>query len=410
MKLKYIFCAVAAAAVAALPFVHAASPNTMAGMTMTNTADSTSPGMAASGSSMAGTNSTDAMTALFGDPVIAKGDGVAVKRSDLDEVLTGIKAAAAARGQDIPPDQLTRFEAQMLERLIDIQLLMQHANDADRATGAKKANEAMASLLVKAGSQETLDMQLKAAGTTMDALRTKVTQEATAMATLQRELSVAVTTNDVQKFYDDHPADFEQPEMVHVRHILLMTIDPTTRQPLPDDVVQSKRKEADDVLARARNGEDFAKLAATYSDDPTTKDKGGELPPFGRGQMLPEFEAAAFSLTNNQISDIVTTIYGYHIIKFIDRTPAKKLTLTDEIPQANETISDRIKEALTQQKTDETAQPYLDKLKKAADVQVLDPDLNQAMQELATMTNAVPQESAPSGNVPPPSSAMPGGN
>lgn len=405
MKLKYILCAVAAVAVAALPFVHAASPDTTPGLT--NTTDMSSPGMATSPTStMGGSNSTDEITALFGDPVIAKGAGVAVKRSDLDEVLTGIKSAAAARGQDLPPAELTRYEAMMLERLIDIQLLMQHVTDADKIAGAKKANDALASLLDKAGSQETLDMQLKAAGTTEDALRAKVTQEATAMAALQRVLAVNVTTSDIQKFYDDHPSDFEQPEMVHVRHILLMTIDPTTRSPLPDDVVQSKRKEADDVLSRARNGEDFAKLAATYSDDPTTKDKGGELPPFGRGQMLPEFEAAAFSLTNSQISDIVTTIYGYHIIKFIDRTPAKKLVLTDLIPQTTDTISDRIKEALIQQKTDALAQPYLDKLKKAAGVQVTDPDLSEAMQELATMTNAVPA----SGEAPPQNSAMPGGN
>jgi parvulin-like peptidyl-prolyl isomerase len=336
------------------------------------------------------TNSMDAVTALFGDPVIAKGTGVAVKQSDLDEVLTGIKTTAAARGQQIPPEQLTRLEAQMLERLIDIQLLLQHANDADKADGAKKGQVAMDSLLQRAGSQETLDMQLKAAGTTEDALRAKVTDEATAMAALQRELGVEVTADDVKKFYDDHPADFEQPEMVHVRHILLMTIDPTTQTPLPDDTVQAKHKQAEDVLARARAGEDFAKLAEQYSDDPTTKDKGGDLPPFSKGQMLPEFEAAAFSLTNNQVSDIVETRYGYHIIQFIDKTPAKKLELTDIVPQSKETISDRIKEVLVQQKTEELATPYLQKLKAAAAIQITDPELNDAVQALESDTNTVP--------------------
>jgi parvulin-like peptidyl-prolyl isomerase len=202
-------------------------------------------------------------------------------------------------------------------------------------------------------------------------------------------LNVVVTPADIQKFYTDHPSDFEQPEMVHVRHILLMTIDPTTHQPLSDDAVKAKRKEADDVLMKARSGEDFAKLAQQYSEDPSTKDKGGELAAFPRGQMLPEFEAAAFSLTNNQISDVVTTMYGYHIIKFIDKTPAKTLKLTDTVPGTDEVITDRIKEVISQQKTGELAPAYLASLKKAAGVQILDPDLSAAVESLSN-TNAVP--------------------
>jgi parvulin-like peptidyl-prolyl isomerase len=376
MKVKQTFLAAIAATALVTPTIDAATPDAMTSAT---------------------TNSSDSMTALFGDPAVATGTGFEVKRSDLDAVLTGIKSAAQARGQAIPPEQMTRLEANMLERLIDIQLLLQKANAEDKATGVKKANTAMATLLEKAGSQETLDMQLKAAGTTESDLRNKVTQEATAMAALQRELGVTISDADIQKFYDSHPSDFEQPDMVHVRHILFMTIDPTTHEPLSDDTVQAKRKAADDVLKRIHSGEDFSKLAQQYSEDPTTKDKGGELPAFPHGQMVAEFDAAAFSLTNNQVSDVIKTQYGYHIIKLIDRTPAKKLALTDVVPGTvpPSTVSDRIKDYLTQQKTDELAQPYLEKLKKADDVKILDPDLNAAMQAMAALaksTNAVPTE------------------
>lgn len=341
------------------------------------------------------TNSTDEMTALFGDPEVVKGTGIEIKRSELDRELTGVKSEAAARGEQLPPEQLTRIEAQMLEQLIDVKLLTQNANDADRADGAKKATDAMATLLKNSGSQANLDMQLNAIGSTEDQFRAEIAQKATAMAALQRILGVTVSSDDIQKFYNDHPSDFEQPEMVHVRHILLMTIDPSTRAPLADDVVKNKRKEADDILMKARSGEDFAKLAQEYSEDTMTKDKGGELPAFPHGQMLPEFEAAAFALTNNEISDVVTTMYGYHIIKFIDKTPAKKLTLTDTVPQTDVTISDRIKDVLLQQKTQELAPAYLEKLKKADNVQILDSDLNEAI-EMLSDTNAVP----PAGAVP----------
>ena len=356
-----------AAAIFALPAAYADAPNTTVGMS----------------------NSTDAVSAIFGDPVIVKGTGVSIKQSDLDQVVTSIKSAAAERGEEISAEQMTELKASMLERLIDTQVLLQKANDADNATGVKKANDALAELLKTAGSQETMDMQLKAAGTTEAELRTKFTQEATAMATLQRVLNVAVTPDEIKKFYDGNPTEFKQPEMVHVRHILLMTIDPTTHEPLPDDAVKAKRKEADDVLMKARSGEDFAKLAGQYSEDPTTKDKGGELPSFPRGQMLPEFEAAAFALTNNEISDVVTTMYGFHIIKLIDKTPAKTLAPTDTVPGTDQTISDRIKEYLSQKKTESLAPAYLTTLKSAADVQILDPDLSAAVKALSN-TNAVP--------------------
>ena len=142
---------------------------------------------------------------------------------------------------------------------------------------------------------------------------------------------------------------------------------------------QAKHKQAEDLLKRIRGGADFAALAKQYSEDPVSKEDGGELPEFPRGQMVPEFEAAAFSLTNNQVSDIVTSTYGYHIIKLIDKTPAKKLTLSDKVPGTAITIADRVKDVLTQQKIEKLAPAYLEKLKAAADVQILEPDLKSVM-------------------------------
>jgi parvulin-like peptidyl-prolyl isomerase len=345
---------------------------------------------------------TNSAASLFPDPLVASGTGVQVKRSDLDDVMTSLKSAAAAQGQSIPPERLVLYEAQALEQLIDIQLLDEQADDADKAAGEKKADTAMAALLKRAGSQDMLNMQLTAAGTSADKLRKKVSDEATAMSALQRGVGVTVSDAEVQKFYDDHPQEFEEPEMVHVRHILFMTIDPQTREPLADDVVAAKLKLANDVLAKARGGADFGKLAEQYSDDTTTKESGGDLPPFARATsdprhaMVPEFEAAAFSLTNNQISDLVKTVYGYHIIQLVNKVPAKKLTLSDKIPSTETTVSDGVKDGLKQEKTQKLEEPYLAKLKKTADVKILDPDLNTAVEELSN-TNA-PAGAAPAAN------------
>jgi len=302
---------------------------------------------------------------LFDDVVIAKGKGVEVKRSQLDDALIGIKSTAAARGQNIAADQLAQVEQQVLDRLIQIQLLLAKATDADRAKGKEGADKRFESIKTRAGSDEALGRQLKSIGMSQDELRKKMTEEATAEAVVERELNVNVTDEDVKKFYDDNPSRFEQPEMVRASHILLGTRDSAGTE-LIADKKNAKRKEMEDILKRARAGEDFANLAKEYSEDPGSKDKGGEYT-FPRGQMVPEFEAAAFSLNTNQISDIITTQFGYHIIKLSEKIPAKKLELAKVAPD--------IKDGLKQQAMQKLIPDYMDKLKKDNNVEILDEKL-----------------------------------
>src|SRR5258707_9981392 len=105
--------------------------------------------LSAATSATIATNATpvDAMTALFGDPVIAKGSGVEVKRSQLDEVIAAIKAKAMAQGQTISQEQLTQFKQLALSDLITTQLLLQKATDADKDKGQKEADDQIAKIL-----------------------------------------------------------------------------------------------------------------------------------------------------------------------------------------------------------------------------------------------------------------------
>ena len=311
------------------------------------------------------------MKALFGDPVIVKAKGFDIKQSELDQVLTGAKANAAAQGQQLPPE----FAIAILNQLVTIQSLLQLATPADRAAGAAEADLQYTNLVKRFGSVEAFDRQLKAVGMTADDLRAKAAQEATAKATLKRELKISVTDAQAQAFYNKHAADFEQPEMAHVRHILLMTIDPATRTPLSTNAVAAKRKQIDSLLKQIRGGADFATLASQYSEDPGSKDKGGELPEFSRGQMVPEFEATAFSMTNNQVSDVVTTQFGYHILKMIDLTPAKKFAYTDSLPQINKTVADICKNEVESEQIKALAPDFVKKLRVDQGVEIVDPAL-----------------------------------
>jgi parvulin-like peptidyl-prolyl isomerase len=308
-------------------------------------------------------NPADAEKALFGDPVIAKGKGFEVKQSALNEVVDSAKANAAAQGQQVPPD----FDVSIMNQLVTIQMLLQKATAADRAAGQIEADQQYTNLLKRFASPEAFATQLKAVGMSVDNLRAKALQEAVAKAALKRELHIDITDEDAKDYYNQHPADFEQPELAHVRHILLMTIDPETRTPLLTNTVAAKRKQIDDLHKRALAGEDFAALAKQYSDDPGSKENGGELQPFPRGQMLPEFEAAAFALTNNQVSDVVISAYGFHIIKLLDKTPAKKVDFATAEPD--------IKEGLARMKITKLAPDYVKKLRTEENVEILDPAL-----------------------------------
>jgi parvulin-like peptidyl-prolyl isomerase len=297
-------------------------------------------------------------------------------------------------GQSVPTEEL---EKTALNSLIVNQILLQEATDADKTAGKKEADEYIAQKLKQFGSQAAVEEQLKAAGKTFDGWRTEMTEQTTATAVMIRELNATPTEAEIKKYYDDHPTASEVPEEVHVRHILLLTIDPTTHAPLTDDQVKSKKKQIDDVLKQARGGADFATLAKQYSEDPGSKENGGELPPFAKASadpthaMVPEFETAAFALTNNQISDVITTQYGYHIIQMLDKIPAKKIVLTDKVPSGDSTVADEIKNFLIGQKLQELAPAYIEKLSKSPGVEILDP----ALKALMAQTNAPAAAVAP---------------
>lgn len=135
----------------------------------------------------------------------------------------------------------------------------------------------------------------------------------------EEQKKIAPTEEEIKKYYEDNKGALDK---VTVRHILFMTIDQTTQQPLPQDKLDAAKKKAEDTLAKVKAGGDFAALAKELSEDPGSKDKGGEYT-FGKGQMVPEFESWSFAAKPGD-TGIVKTSYGYHVMKF-----EKRLTFDD---------------------------------------------------------------------------------
>src|SRR5688572_8304130 len=160
----------------------------------------------------------------------------------------------------------------------------------------------------------------------------------------QARQKVNVPPADVQRYYNSNIGQYQTAEQVRASHILLNTAG-------KDEA--AVRKQAESLLAQARAGADFAELAKKFSEDEGSKVTGGDLNYFGRGRMVPEFEAAAFTIAPGQISVLVKTQYGFHIIKVVDKRAAVTQTMEVVRPQIQQLLASQIAD---QQITDRAEQ------------------------------------------------------
>ena len=302
---------------------------------------------------------------LFPDEVVCQGTGVEIKRSQVDRAFVQYRANAAARGQAVPEARRDELESLLLDRIVVTALLTNRATLDDKAKGKVAAERLTADVRRQAGSDEAFKRQLTAMGFTVEDLEAQILERAICEEVVDRELKskVVVTDEQVKQFFTENADQMERPETVRASHILLSTRNPVSDEEYGDAKKKEKRQLMEKLLERARKGEDFAALAKDYSDDPGSRDKGGEYT-FARGQMAPEFERAAFALKTNEISDIVTTRFGYHIIKLLERTPSEKLELAK--------VETDIRDALAREQVQEKLLPeFLAKLKEDAKLRYL---------------------------------------
>jgi peptidyl-prolyl cis-trans isomerase D len=166
---------------------------------------------------------------------------------------------------------------------------------------------------------------------------------------------MTATPQEVESRYKDTQQVFSTPEQVRASHILLKTEG-------KDEA--AVKKVAEGVLARVKAGEDFAALAKKYSEDDSNKDKGGDLDYFGRGIMAKEFEDAAFSMQPGQVSDLVKTVFGFHIIKVTDKKAAATRTLDEVRAQ----VTEQVKEDKAQLQASQVADEVTKAIKVPADL------------------------------------------
>ena len=171
---------------------------------------------------------------------------------------------------------------------------------------------------------------------------------------MKTRAKIKMPETELKAEYDRRRASFQVPEQVTASHILIKA-DPDKGSAAEAEA----RQKAEALFARLKKGEDFAKLANENTEDPSGKGSGGQLPPFGRGQMVPEFEQAVFDMKPGEIRGPIKTQFGYHIVKLVAKTPPR----VRSFEEVREQINGELSETRAQAETERLARELAEKLK-----------------------------------------------
>jgi foldase protein PrsA len=289
---------------------------------------------------------------------VAAVNGQAISRADLDRKL---ESSAAAK--------------QALTQMVQQTLIDQYARDKKVEVSQAEIDKRIGEIKAKYPAGQ-FDQMVKQQGYTTQDVQNII------KGSLVLEKAVApqvhVSEADIKSYFDKNHAVFDKPAQVKARHILV-----------------ADEATAKTVLAKLKAGGNWDALAKQYSTDPSSKDKGGDLGYFGRGQMVPQFQDAAFAAKVGQIVGPVKSPFGYHIIQVTDKKPPTIASFAS--------THDQIKQTLTQQQMQQQQPVFLQQLRSSAKIEIYDDRYKDAFPSPLPTAAAAPASAAPAA----PASAAP---
>jgi peptidyl-prolyl cis-trans isomerase C len=259
------------------------------------------------------------------DIVARVGDQV-ITAQELDQTVSAMTRQFAAYGRNIPSNQLARLRYDVLEQMVTHELALQEAKGHESADLDDQVKKEVDATRQRLGGEEAFTNALASMNVSEEEYTKRVREDEIVRDRLEQiaATKIKITPEEVRKFYDDNRDKMKIQERVRASHILIRVPADAT-----DEVKTQKLTEVKSVQTLLKQGEKFPDVARKYSEDPVSAREGGDLGYFTRGQMVPEFEMVAFSLKTNEISDIVTTKFGYHILLITDRQPAGERSFDD---------------------------------------------------------------------------------
>lgn len=285
--------------------------------------------------------------------VVARVNGEDVTRSDFDRLLKQMELQA---GGPVPAEKRDQVYRGIIDQLVTYTLLVQETKArhvaVSPAEATKITDERIAELRKQVPNEAAFNKALADRNMTLARLRTDIGHDIAINRMMQAEIAKLQppTEAEMKDYFDKNPDEFRG---IRASHILIRT------EGADEDAKKKARAAAEDVLKQAKAGADFGELAKKHSSDGSAQ-AGGDLGFFTKGRMVPEFSDAAFALQPGQVSDVVETQFGFHIIKVTERKDVQFAETTD-----------KLRAFLSQKRQQDAQQAFLNDLKSRAKIEVL---------------------------------------
>ena len=286
--------------------------------------------------------------------VVAKVNGVDLLKSDLEKIYSMLSAQAKMTGEAKSDKEVIDVA---LGELLNMEVLKQESARRNIVPSSEEIANEMKTVRANFPDEAAFEATLKDKGLSIEVVKKSITEQISVQKMLEKEVEskVSISTDEIKKFYSDNPDYFKTKDSVKASHILIKT-----EANADEKKVAEAREKIDAILAKVKGGEDFAKMAKEKSEGPSGPN-GGDLGYFGRGQMVKPFEEAVYKLKVGEVSEVVKTEFGFHIIKLVDMKKAGTTPLSE--------VEESIKMFLKRQKGEEVFKKFVAELRSNASIE-----------------------------------------
>jgi peptidyl-prolyl cis-trans isomerase SurA len=278
---------------------------------------------------------------------------------DVDKEAALLVKEAEKKGP-LPDADKARLRETALSRLIDKKLIDQKVRELDIKVSDEELRQAIEDVKKQNKmTQETLVAALRSQGLSFEQYQAQFKEQIERIKLMGQEVraKIQVGEREIREYYDANPRSFGGEELFHARHIFFR-VDKNA----PAEEIKKVMATALSALQEARSGKDFAELAKKYSDDPQAAKDGGDLGTFKKGDMLPEIEETVIGMKPGDVSELVGTPAGFHLIKLEERFIGKARPFDE--------VKGDIEELLYKKKSEERFNQWLADLKKGAAIEI----------------------------------------
>lgn len=287
---------------------------------------------------------------------VAVVNGTVIDQEQFDREMRPVQEIIEASGKSFSAAELSTIKKTVLENIIRYELLYQECLKNNVDIGDDEINKRYESTKSQFSSDAEFQQRLKELNNSEELYKSQIKRDLAIQRLINQKFKPTVTDEEIRKYYDDNPDKFKQKPQVRASHILI-SVDSSATKAQKD----AARKEIEALLSRVKSGEDFAVIAKEKSQCPSSAN-GGDLGYFSRGEMVEPFENAVFSMKPGEISNIVETQFGYHIIKLTDKKDEKTIGF--------EEIKEEISRSLKREKIADSYNKFYTDLRDKAKVDI----------------------------------------